>query len=275
MQIVTIILTFNEEKHIARCIDSVRSFSSRVIIVDSYSTDQTVEIARELGAEIFVHKFSTQSNQFNWALSAVDLREGDFIVRVDADEYFDAEAIEYLNGGSFKSNAGLAFRRVIKYQESIVKFGGMRKKIITRGFKYGRGKSDTRLMDEHIYVDGTVVLSPGNLIDHNLNDHTFWVNKHHKYAEREALNLILDIQSSKYSIARWIYYKFLPGRIRPYIYFVYRFFILGGFRDDQTGRKFHYYQGLWYRTLVELKYTEMKKLNQKELGKIMVKYSET
>lgn len=82
MNIDILILTKNEEEMISACIDSA-SWATRVILIDSYSSDQTVNIAKKKGAEVFFHPFSDYSQQRNYAFS---LSTADWVLYIDADE---------------------------------------------------------------------------------------------------------------------------------------------------------------------------------------------
>lgn len=86
--ITTIVLTYNEEKHIARCIENALRFSKKVIVIDSPSTDRTQEICKSYSnVEVVVHKYpGNQAAQFNWALDNVPV-DTEWILRLDADEY--------------------------------------------------------------------------------------------------------------------------------------------------------------------------------------------
>ena len=83
--LTTIILTYNEEKNIANAINSVLSISKRIVVVDSYSTDKTVDIAKSLGADILQNPFENQAKQFIYALNTLDIKTT-WIMRLDADE---------------------------------------------------------------------------------------------------------------------------------------------------------------------------------------------
>src|SRR5581483_6336742 len=85
-----LILTGNEEKHIARCIRSLAGVATEVFVVDSFSGDRTVAIATELGAKVVQRKFRNQADQFQWGLDNLPL-SGDWIIRIDADEYLTPE----------------------------------------------------------------------------------------------------------------------------------------------------------------------------------------
>src|SRR3989344_2316071 len=88
-----IILTFNEEINLEKCLASIVNLVSQIIIIDSYSTDKTLEIVKKYGAEIYQHKFQNQAQQFNWALDNVEIR-GDWVLKLDADEYLTEELKE-------------------------------------------------------------------------------------------------------------------------------------------------------------------------------------
>lgn len=81
-----IILTKNEETNIERCINSVKGWVERIVVVDSGSTDRTVELAENLGAEIYHHEpFVDYAKQFNWAIDNTDIKTN-WVFRFDADE---------------------------------------------------------------------------------------------------------------------------------------------------------------------------------------------
>ena len=101
LDITTIVLTYNEEIHIARCLENVCSFSKKVIIVDSPSTDRTREIAesfnrRTSNVEVVEHKYpGNQAEQFNWAIDNLII-DTEWVLRIDADEYLLPELVEEL-----------------------------------------------------------------------------------------------------------------------------------------------------------------------------------
>ncbi len=88
--ITAIILTKNEESNIERCINSVKDFVDRIVVVDSGSDDKTVEIAQALKAEIYFHEFKHYADQFNWALKNTEITTK-WVYRLDADEVVTEE----------------------------------------------------------------------------------------------------------------------------------------------------------------------------------------
>ena len=93
LDITVIILTFNEEIHIERCIRSVQSLARNIFVVDSFSTDRTVEIAESLGAKAVQHEFINHAQQFQWALDHLPIGT-EWIMRLDADEYLTQELVQ-------------------------------------------------------------------------------------------------------------------------------------------------------------------------------------
>jgi len=72
VKLVAIILTLNEARHLPRCLASLQGVVDEVLVVDSFSTDETSEIAATQGARFVQHPFVNQAMQFNWALTQLD-----------------------------------------------------------------------------------------------------------------------------------------------------------------------------------------------------------
>jgi glycosyltransferase involved in cell wall biosynthesis len=86
-----VIITFNEEQNIGRCIESVKKVADEIVVLDSYSTDQTIEIARSHGAVIFQEKFRGYIGQKNLAMQ---LASHNYILSLDADEALDNKLVD-------------------------------------------------------------------------------------------------------------------------------------------------------------------------------------
>jgi glycosyltransferase involved in cell wall biosynthesis len=90
-QLSAVIITFNEEKNIARCIESVKEIADEIIVLDSYSTDRTIDIAQKLGAMVHQQPFAGYIEQKNAALG---LAKYDYVLSLDADEALDNAALQ-------------------------------------------------------------------------------------------------------------------------------------------------------------------------------------
>ena len=83
-----IIMTKNEEKNIVECLKSIQGFAKRALVIDCGSTDRTVELAKEYGADVIFHEFEYYARQFNWGLENGNI-DTKWIIRLDADERAD------------------------------------------------------------------------------------------------------------------------------------------------------------------------------------------
>lgn len=278
MTVTVVILTFNEECHIERALASVKGFASRCVVLDSGSTDRTVELARSAGAEVLTHAFVNQAQQFNWALTQLG-DDTEWVLRLDADEVITPDLSETIRDRLEtvpQDIAGVALKRRIFFMERPIRRGGIFPVYIVRLFRYGRGRCEERWMDEHIACDGRVIDDfEGEIEDINLNSLSWWIAKHNAYASREAVELLdqkyhfLDRQTihtkrgnSQLVRKQWLkthVYARLPGAARAFLYFLYRFVIRFGFLDGKEGAAFHVLQGFWYRYLVDMKVHEVEK----------------
>ena len=170
MTLTVVILTRDEELHIARAIRSVQAVADRILVVDSGSSDATVAIARDLGAEVLQHPFSNQARQFNWALEQLPA-DTDWIFRLDADEVVSPELALSLATRLPRLGpdvAGAEILRRIAFLGRPIRWGGLFPVSIVRVLRHGRGRSEDRWMDEHILLDGEVFQLDGELLDDNL-----------------------------------------------------------------------------------------------------------
>ena len=85
-----IIMTKNEEKNIVDCLQSMKGFAKRCVVIDCGSTDETVRLAKENGADVYFHEFEYYAKQFNWGIDHCDI-DTEWIIRLDADERFPQE----------------------------------------------------------------------------------------------------------------------------------------------------------------------------------------
>ena len=276
LSISVLILSLNEEKHIARCISSVQSFASNVFVVDSYSSDRTVEIAESLGAKVFRNHWINYATQFNWGLDNLPIGT-EWVMRMDADEYVLpalAERIRTVLPDAAADISGFYVSRRVHFMGQWIRRGGYYPVHLLRLWRRGIGRCEERWMDEHIYlIEGRTQHLGADVVDDNLNNLSWWTIKHNGYATREAVDMLnmryafanyVGIKSSDHrfqeSRKRWLkerVYARLPLGIRPLLYFLFRYIFRLGFLDGYRGLIFHVLQGFWYRFLVDAKIYEM------------------
>lgn len=291
IDVTVIILTFNEEQHIKRCLENVNLFAKKVYVIDSYSTDNTVAIAESMGATVVQNKWpGNQAEQFNWALQNIEI-DTEWILRLDADEYLLPELVEELKTRvpSLDENiTGITFKRRHIFLGRWMKRGTY-PVMILRMFRTGKAVCEQRLMDEHIeLLQGESITFENDFVDENLNNLSWWANKHVGYAVREAAEL-LDIEynitgndsgerhlSEKTLQKRKLKLKYAKKPLfwRSFAYFIYRYFFKLGFLEGKEGFLWNFMQGWWYRTLVDAKIFEIKKACGNDKGKIIAHLKE-
>lgn len=278
LDLSVIILTYNEEIHIRRCIENIYPIAKEIFIIDSFSTDATLSIAMEYDkVHVLQNKWVNYATQFNYALENAPI-ETKWVLRLDADEYLTDELKVELGekvSGLDDDVTGIIFplRRVF-LGRTIRR--GMNQVKLLRMFKYGKAHSEVRFMDEHIeLLEGRAVEFNNEFADDNLNNLSWWTQKHVGYAIREAVdlldmeydltgaaekdgNIVISEQARSKRMAKHKYSK-QPLFWRSFAYFVYRYFFKLGFLEGKEGFLWHFLQGWWYRTLVDAKIFEIKK----------------
>ena len=273
--ISVVILTFNEEQHIERCIKSLKDIAKEIFIVDSYSTDKTVEIAERLGAKVYQNAWVNYAVQYQWGLDNCPIKTK-WVMRMDADEYILPELSSEINEkiNTLSENiSGVYIKRRVYFMDKWIKNGSYYPIWLLRIWNHDKGRIEERWMDEHIKLSsGETIQFENDLVDDNKNNLTWWTQKHNNYATREAvdlLNIIYNFKSydevepnifgTQEQKKRWlkIRYAKLPLFLRPIIYFTWRYFFKLGFLDGKAGFIWHVLQGGWYRFLVDAKVNEI------------------
>jgi glycosyltransferase involved in cell wall biosynthesis len=274
-EIHAIILTLNEERHIGRCIESIRPHCDSITVVDSGSTDRTVEIARLSGANVLVNPWINYATQLNFGVDHLAGRAG-WLLRIDADEILERDSAETISHAVSRMPAdvdGIEIQRQIFFLGKRMRHGAMEPSWQLRLWRNGAGRCEQRWMDEHIKVAGKVERSNVVVIDINLNSLTWWTSKHNTYASREAIDILnqrfgflpLDSlhsagASAQARIKRFLktnVYLRMPAGVRSIGYYLYRYVVCCGFLDGKSGFYWHLMQGLWYRVLVDAKVEEI------------------
>lgn len=275
VDLTVLILTKNEEKNLKKCIESFGGIARRFVVVDSYSTDRTVELAKELGADVYENTWVNYATQFNWGLENTSIAT-EWTMRFDADEELTPELARLLEErlpGLGEQVTGIEIKRRIYFLNRWIRHGGIYPTWVLRIFRTGKAFCEKTVMDEHIIAEsGETIRLDGDFMDNNTKDIAWWIGKHNWYSDRE----VVDYVSKKEQLAegsvlkprfwgnqaerkRWIkymvYYK-TPLMRRAHWYFLYRYFLKLGFLDGKEGLIYHFLQGYWYRFLVDAKLYE-------------------
>lgn len=280
--ITAIILTKNEQKNIEECITAIKDFAKRIVVVDSGSDDETVEIARGLGVDVYDHPFEDYSTQFNWAIENTDITT-EWIMRIDADEFYTkelcAELTELMEAHKDDDVNGIITESWFYFMGKLIKYGGpKRRKIVV--FRRNHGYIEKRKMDEHTIIeDGRVIQAKNRFIHHDHKDLNAWIDKMNWYATREVEDYFIDKQdnvngekdlagvSDKFLMKtrkkKFKFYYRLPKFTRCWMLFIYNYIFRLGFLDGKEGFVYHYMYQRWYRTLVDAKILEIELENGK------------
>ncbi len=270
--VTAIIITKNEEKNIVDCIKSISSFASRILVIDSGSDDNTQELAKSYGAEVYYHKFETHAKQRNWAIDNLNISTK-WTLRIDADERFTPELCKELEEQmALHENDevnGFVVEAWLFFMGKCLKHGGGRKRKLIL-FKTGIGRIEDRRMDEHtVLSEGISVFVKEKFLHYDFKDLDTYVKKLNWYAIREMQDYFDNnfehnsLQNTNQKInkkrnRKKKYYK-APIFLRCWLYFIYAYFFKGNCLNGKEGFVYSFLYHLYYRMLVDMKiYEQMK-----------------
>ncbi|AFY69920.1 glycosyl transferase family 2 [Thalassoporum mexicanum PCC 7367] len=289
LNIVAIILTFNSQEAIAQVIESCQGLVSRVFVVDSFSTDNTIEIVESLGCELVQHKFANYSQQRNWAQANANLEPDDWVLHLDSDEMLSpelAKAIVQVKATYHATNQdveGYLMQRLSYFLGQPIKYGHINPSWHLRLYRADRGFCEERLYDQHFVVPGKTQKLEGLLLDLQLTTIERWTAAHNRWSSAEAIEQIKQWQgqveqdgdrvlsgkllSTDWRMQkRWVknnVWKRVPLFWRSFIFFFYSYFLRLGFLDGKAGLVYHVLQAFWFKFLIDAKILEIQ-LNQQE-----------
>ena len=264
MKISFIIPVFNEEIHIEALLVNLKRVSNSIFIVDSGSTDKTLEIGRQHGCSIYVGKWDTFSEKLNWAIEHTPY-QSEWVMRVDGDELLSDELIESLINFSTTTIPNeseinyLIIKKDFYFLGRQIRHGGYRSLKVERIFKRETVRYENRRVDEHLVNITRGILISGSIIENSRASFQQWLSKHIMYAEKDVQMVSEESPMgdfnkliSKRKIDRFLkisLYGRLPLFIRPFLYWVYRYLILLGFLDGKAGFVYHTFHAFIYRQI--------------------------
>ena len=276
LPISVIVLTFNEEANIAPCLDSIVDWAGEVFIVDSGSTDRTLNIISQYGAQVVHHPFENYSRQRNWAQVSLPLTH-QWVFHIDADERVSPLLIGELRQlfatvPMGRAPAGFLVRRLIHFLGRPITHGGIYPTYHCRIFKKDLGHCEDREYDQHFIVEGETKTIEADLVEMTASSLFSWTVRHNKWAQMEASQLAkadhgeqTNMVKAKFSGSpierrRWLrsrFYGRAPLFARAVMYFLTRYLLRGGFLDGTPGLIYHFLQGFWFRFYVDACYYEL------------------
>lgn len=267
--ITAIILTKNEALNISRCIESLGDLPDRIVIVDSGSTDATIDIASKYNVDIYIHPFKHYADQFNWALDNTNIQTT-WVYRIDADEAITPELKEEIRHQcdkyAYKDVNGFLMKHKLYFLGKFLKHGGTYPFIKMTIFKPKYARFENRAMGEHVVLSkGNYILLKNDCLHYDCKDLTSFIEKHNSYSTREVYDyyerkkvksteLYKKAEMTK-KLRDGLYYK-MPMFIRAKLYYWYRYYILLGFLDGKPGKIYAFIQAYFYRIIVDAKIYE-------------------
>lgn len=268
-----IILTFNEEIHLKRLIDNISLLTNKIYVVDSFSTDSTIAILNDNNIIFQQNKFINHSKQINFAIDTLPFNTT-WIMRIDADEIIPESLVDELKHTLLLHENSLVngfyMNRKVIFLGKELNFGSLNPMWLLRIWRKGEGFSNEKWMDEKIVLKHPKTLKLSNVFfDKNLNNLTWWTQKHNLYANREAIEILKEKYLSTYKNdekasnrdiilfnLKSIYNR-LPKFLRPILLFLYSYIVRLGILDGYPGLVWNTLQVFWYRFLVDCKVYEI------------------
>jgi glycosyltransferase involved in cell wall biosynthesis len=270
LPITFVVLTQDEERNIETCLRSFADWAGEIVVVDSGSTDRTLEIASAFTNRIVHHPFENYSKQRNWAQKNLPL-SFDWIFHIDADERVSpalAKAIQsrFANRIQPADLAGFLFSRRIEFLGKHIRYGGIYPSYHCRLYRKDRGACEEREYDQHFLVHGKTEIIEGDLIEVTATSLFAWTARHNRWAQMEALHLTEGRNFQEPHIAkpdyfplpiarrRWLkesIYGKAPLFFRSFFYFFLRYVLRGGFLDGSKGLIYHFLHGFWFRFYID------------------------
>jgi len=218
-----VVLAFNEEKNIVDCLDTL-SWADEVLVLDSFSQDDTERMAREKGAEVRQREFDDYASQRN---AALDLAKGEWVFFVDADERVTAELAEELRDvvGRDGPNGWWVPRKNYIFG-SWIRHGGWHPDYQLRLLRRNKARYDERRpVHELVILDGEAGFLRNSLIHFNYDTVQQFVEKQNRYTDLEVQML----RESGVGARLWSFV------LQPLRQFRWRYVTLSGYRDGWRG----------------------------------------
>ena len=262
-----IFITKNEEFHIGNAIDNVKDIAEEIFVVDSGSTDKTVEIAESKGANVLFHAFEGFGKQWNWALDNCPVKTA-WTMKMDPDERVSDELKMEIRKviGDAKPLDAYQFSLLVHFMGRPVK---TRSHYFTRLWKTGCGRFSDVRVNEHFLIKGQMGRLKGKLLHLDSRNLAHWLMKQNMYSTQAA---IARSKSDAFSTKGKIFGNALERRIllmqvfdhTPFRYFLifwFYFLFTGAWRSGIDGWRWAQMRVFVHR-LFEYKRVELKRIGE-------------
>ena len=265
-KLAVLVLTQDEEANLPSLLNSLAGLDHELFVMDSGSTDRTLEIAAAAGATVFSHPFDDYGSQRNRAQAQLPDQDG-WVLHMDADERLTPELRDEIAGVMSQPSGGVdgyMLRQRTVFMGKWIRHGGHYPSYHLRLFRVAAGRCEDRLYDQHFVVDGNVSRLSNDYIDTIGADLYNWTLRHARWAKLEVQEqgrtstdrrlVEPRLGGTPIEKKRWLRTRVLdrsPLFFRSFGYWIYRYFFRLGFLDGREGLIFHFLQGFWFRFLVD------------------------
>jgi glycosyltransferase involved in cell wall biosynthesis len=266
-----VILAYNSVETLGTTLAQAQQISDDLHIVDSFSTDDTVALSQQHGAQVVQHAFESYGSQRNWAIDHLALRYP-WQLHLDADERLTPELIASLQAlPENPDHSGFLIARLVQFLGRQMRHGGMSPTWHMRLFRNGAGRCEERKYDQHFYLtQGSAGQLQGYMIDEIRMSLSEWTARHNRWSDAEVMEQTQAIDALPIQARFWGnpverkrflrgLYNGAPLFVRPYALFFYRYFLRLGFLDGREGFIFWTLQTFWFRFLIDAKLFEQRK----------------
>jgi glycosyltransferase involved in cell wall biosynthesis len=273
-----IVTTRNEAANIERTLQAIAGFVDEIFVIDSESSDGTVEIARAYATDVINLPYEHGRIIpwiFQWGLDNLPIRNA-WVLILEADQRPDEDlkrALHALFARPTIEESGFYLRRKQIFRGRWIRYGGYGSKWMLKLFRKDCGALDPKEEDTRVYVRGRAAKLAGWLVEENAKEEhiLFYLEKHLRYADAFARDEIerrragikwkleprfLGTPDERTLWLKSVYYR-TPLYLRPWIYFLYRYFLRLGFLDGKQGFIFHFLQAYWFRLVVDIRLEEL------------------
>lgn len=280
-KISILILTCNEEKSIAGCLESVSNLDAEIFIVDSGSTDRTLEIASTYNCKVYRHEWKNYGDQRNWGFDNLPI-SAPWVLALDAEERLTPELEKEISSLiadpdlSSKPN-GYILKKRCYFMGRWIKRGGYYPNHHIRLAKKGCIRCEERSYHQHFKVEGSLGVLRYDFIDLIATSVIGWSSKLSRWAPHEANAMLNEIDNDinnvrikpklfgnsierKRYLRERVYNRF-PLFVRPFLLFVYQYFFRLGFLEGKEGLVFFTLQSFYFPFLTDCAIYEQKKDN--------------
>jgi len=241
-----VVLTRNEEKNLTGCLDSIKDWVDEIVIVDDFSTDKTIDIARRYTDKIYQRKWNLEGSQRNFAYSKAS---NDYVLSIDADERITAQLrdsiIEVMNNGPKYAGYNLSHRNFLG--DYWIRWGGWYPNAKLKMFNKNKFRYEEAEYHPRAYLDGKTLTLKGDILHYNYRDfHSLFAKLNHQ-TDFEARKWLRDARRMNFAIClRKMWTRFMKY-----------YFVKKGYRDGFIGFFMALYSGM-YQFYTYCKYWEAK-----------------